>query len=129
LVKPVAIASASVVLWVVGPLLFRCVFDGLSAAYAYAIIATWVTTAFAALLPPREWRAVPVTIILYALMFCTGAGIGYEGLYHDIGGVPWPHLVEIALTQALFAASSLVFAYSFDAFRDRIRKWTLTWST
>lgn len=125
-VRSVAIALAAVLLWSFGPLLFHPVFDGLSAASAYAMIATWVTMAFAALLPRREWRAVPVTIILYALVFCVAAGVGYERFYREIGDVPWSGRFGIAFGQALLAASPLVFAWSFDTLQEHIRKWTAT---
>jgi hypothetical protein len=121
--KPVAIAIATVAFWSVGPSLFQPAFEGLSAASAYAIIATWVTTAFAALVPQREWRGVPITIVVYVLAFCAAAGAGYEGFYREIGDVPWSARIGIAVAQGLLVASPLVFAWSFDAFRDRFRRW------
>jgi len=121
--KPVAIAIATVAFWSAGPLLFHAAFEGLSAASAYAIIATWVTTAFAALVPQREWRAVPTTIVVYVLVFCAATGAGYERFYREIGDVPWSARIGIAFVQGLLVVSPLVFAWCFDAFRERIRRW------
>jgi hypothetical protein len=113
---------AIVAFWSIGPLLFHPAFEGLSAAPNYAIIATWVTMAFAALLLQRQWQAVPVAIILYALLFCIAAGVGHEGFYAGIEDVPWSDRIGIASVQALIVASPFVFAWSFDVFRERIRK-------
>ena len=126
MVKAAVIALATVVFSLLGPMLFRPVFEGSSTASAYAIIATWVATAFAALLPRKDWRAIPITIVLHASVFWVAAAAGYEGLYREIGDVPWLGRVGIGLAQGVFVASPLVFAWSFDAFREHFRRWTST---
>jgi hypothetical protein len=120
--RSIAIAIGTLLLWLLGPMLFAWFFEDLSGAYAYALVTTWVVVAFAVLLTEEEWRAVPILIFLYVVVFCIAASVGYEGLYREISDVPWRSLIPIALGQAIMIASPLVFAWTFDAFRDRIRK-------
>lgn len=122
IMKSTIIALTALLLWWLASILLNQILAGLSAASAYASIVAWVVVAFAALLVERQWTAVPILIVFYVLMFCIVAGAGYDLFYSGIAVVPWASRIVIALLQALIAASPLVFAWSFDAFRERLRK-------
>lgn len=122
IMKSTLIALAALLLWWLTSIVLNQVFAGLSAASAYASIVAWVVVAFGSLLVDRQWTAVPILMIIYVLMFCIVAAVGYDLFYSNIVTVPWTNRILIALLQALIAASPLVFAWGFDAFRERIKR-------
>lgn len=122
--NPIIIALATVAFWSIGPWLYgQTVFEGTGAWLAYGVIATWVTVAFGALLPRRDWLAVPLAIAMHALIFCVGAALERDWFYSGIDMVPWSGRVMLAVSQGVFVSSPLVAAWAFDIFREKFRRW------
>ena len=121
IIRATTIAFATLSLWLLGPVLFTQIFDGMSAAYAYALIATWVIAAFASMLVKRELFAIPILAAFWVLVFCAAASLGYEQLYPQISDVPWQNRIPIAVGQAIVVISPLVFGWTFDALREFVR--------